>query len=302
MEAFKSTNLLEFTERFKTDNDCHQYLVDFKWSKGFRCSRCKCKTAVRSKTWYYRRCKDCNYDESATSGTLFHKLKFPLIKAFHILFRLSISKKGMSSVQIGKEFGIQQKTAYLFKRKVHIAMRSTGETLLTGKVNVDEFTVGGQEKGMQGRSNSSKNKVIIAIELRGRKKKRKIGLAYAQCIDDYSTSSFRPFFENKISENAKIETDGFKAYAPLSKEFYLKQYLSDNGKSFPEIHLIIMNFKSWLRGIHHKCQYRYLQKYLDEFIFRFNRRNSEKGIFNILVNRFMKESPWPLTRIYELNV
>jgi len=301
MQAFKSTNLFEFSERFKTNDDCYQYLLNLKWDKGFRCSRCGCRTAVRSKTWYYRRCKECNYDESATSGTLFHKLKFPIIKAFHILFRLRISKKGISSIQIGKEYCIQQKTAYLFKRKVHIAMRSSGETLLTGKVNVDEFTVGGPEKGMQGRSHLSKNKVMIAIELRGRKKKRKIGLACAQCIDDYSTDSFRPFFKSKISKDAKVDTDAFASYAPLANEYNLTQYLSDNGRGFPEIHLIIMNFKSWLCGIHHKCQYRYLQKYLDEFIFRFNRRNSEKGIFNILVNRFMKESPWPLKRIYELN-
>ena len=301
MQPFKSTSLIEFTEKFQTNDDCYQYLVDLKWGKGFRCSRCKCKTVMRSKTWYYRRCKECLYDESATSGTLFHKLKFPLIKAFHILFRISISKKGISSVQIAKEYGIRQRTAWFFRRKVQIAMKGSGHTILTGKVNVDEFTVGGPEKGMQGRSDSSKNKGIIAIELRGRKKKRKIGLAYAQCIEDYKTESFRPFFKNIINRNAKIETDAFPSYAPLSKEYHLTQYLSDNGKSFPEIHLIIMDFKSWLRGIHHKCQYRYLQNYLDEFIFRFNRRNSEKGIFNTIVNRFMEESPWPWKWLYELN-
>jgi len=72
-------------------------------------------------------------------------------------------------------------------------MRSSGETLLAGKVNDDEFTVGGSEKGMQGRSDSSKNKVLIATEVKSRKK-RKNGLAYVQCIEDYSTKSFRPFF------------------------------------------------------------------------------------------------------------
>jgi len=86
------------------------------------------------------------YDESATSGTLFHKLKFPILKAFHILFRLSIHKKGISSVQIGKEYGIQQKTAWLFRQKAQIAMKSSEKIFLTGRVHVDEFTVGGPEK------------------------------------------------------------------------------------------------------------------------------------------------------------
>lgn len=146
MQPFKSTNLIEFTERFKNDEDCYKYLMDIKWGKGFQCSRCQCKQAVRSKKWYYKRCKNCLYDESATSGTLFHKLKFPILKAFHILFRLSIHKKGISSVQIGKEYGIQQKTAWLFRQKAQIAMKSSEKIFLTGRVHVDEFTVGGPEK------------------------------------------------------------------------------------------------------------------------------------------------------------
>lgn len=301
MELFKSTNLIEFQERFKTNNDCYHYLVEMKWGNGFTCSRCQGKEAVRSKMWYYRRCKKCLYDESATSGTLFHKLKFPLLKAFHMIFRLSISKKGCSSVQLAKEYGVQQKTAWLFRQKVQIAMKSSNRTLLTGKVQVDEFTVGGPEKGAPGRSDSSKNKVLIGIEVIGRKKKKKIGLAYAQCIEDYSQNSFRPFFNERINKKAEIKTDGFSTYSALSKEYKIKQSYSDKGNGFPEIHLVIMNFKSWLRGVHHKCKYGYLQKYLDEFIFRFNRRFNEAGIFNKLINRFVETKPWPLKSIYELN-
>ena len=301
MQPFKSTNLIEFTERFKNDEDCYRYLMDIKWGKGFRCSRCHCKEAVRSKKWYYKRCKNCLYDESATSGTLFHKLKFPIIKAFHILFRLSINKKGMSSVQIAKEYGVQQKTAWFFRQKAQIAMKSSGKTFLTGKVNVDEFTVGGPEKNMQGRSDSSKNKVMVAIEVRGRKKKKSIGRAYAHCIEDYTSKSFRSFFNAGISENAIVATDCFRSYGPLADQYTINQFYSENGAAFKEIHLIIMNFKSWLRGIHHKCKYGYLQKYLDEFFFRFNRRNSEKSIFNKIINRFVRESPATLKTIYELN-
>jgi transposase-like protein len=301
MQPFKSTNYFEFSEKFASNDDCYRYLSDLKWGKGFSCKRCQCTESVRSKKWYYRRCKKCLYDESATSGTLFHKLKFPLIKAFHILFRISINKKGISSVQIAKEFGIQQKTAWLFRQKAQISMKSSGNTFLSGKVNVDEFTVGGPEKGLPGRSDSSKNIVMIAIEVRGRKKKKKIGLAYAQCIEDYSSDSFRSFFENRIDKKAIVQTDGFRSYIPLADTYNIRQFYSENGKGFPEIHLIIMNFKSWLRGVHHKCQYRYMQRYLDEFIFRFNRRYSEKSMFNKIIERFIGETPWPLKRIYELN-
>jgi hypothetical protein len=301
MQLIKSKNLIEFMDTFKTDSDCYQYLCDLKWGKGFVCSRCQGKIAVRSKKWHYRRCKDCLYDESATSGTLFHKLKFPIRTAFLIIFRLGINKKGCSSVQLGKEFGIQQKTAWLFRQKIQIAMKSSGKQKLSGKVQVDEFTVGGPETGAPGRSDSSKNKVIIGVEVRGKKKRKGIGYAYAQCIEDYSENSFRPFFEERIDKKSVVQTDGFATYKSLSNDFRIKQSYSDKGKGFPEVHLIIMNFKSWLRGIHHKCQYLYLQKYLDEFIFRFNRRYNESGIFEKIVARFMRSEPWPLKRIYELN-
>lgn len=292
---------MEFNEQFKTEDDCRTYLMELKWGKGFQCSRCGSKMEGRSKMWYYKRCKDCNYDESITTGTLFHKVKFPLLKAFHIIFRLSITKKGCSSIQLAKEFGVNQKTAWLFRQKVQVAMKSSGKVKLVGKVHVDEFTVGGPEEGAPGRSDGSKNKIIIAVESRMKKKKRTVGSGYAQCIENYKADSFRPFFHSKIDKDADIETDGFSTYSALTDEYQIQQFYSDKGLRFPKLHSVIMNIKSWLRGIHHKCQYVYMQKYLDEFIFRFNRRNRQESIFHTLVQRLIHSDPWPLTRIHELN-
>lgn len=301
MTPFKSTNLIEFNQRFRTENDCRKYLMELKWGKGFKCSRCGSKSEVRSKMWYYKRCRMCNYDESVTSGTILHKVKFPLLKAFHIIYRLSISKKGCSSVQLAKEFGISQKTAWLFRQKVQIAMKSSGKVKLSKKVHVDEFTVGGPEEGAPGRSDGSKNKIIIGVEARMKNGKAAVGLAYAQCIEDYSADSFRPFFETRIEKDACIETDGFTTYKALKDNYNIRQYYSDKGLRFPKLHSVIMNLKSWLRGMHHKCKYGYMQKYLDEFIFRFNRRNKEDAIFHTLIQRLMSGKPSPVVRIYELS-
>jgi hypothetical protein len=172
-------------------------------------------------------------------------------------------------------------------------------TLLTTGVDVDEFTVGGPEKGKKGRSNSSKNKVLLAVEILP---KGKAGLTFAHCIENYSEESFRPFFESRINREAKIETDGFSTYKALKKDFKkLKQFKSDQGKSFPELHVMIMNFKSWLRGIHHKCQCNYMQKYLDELFYRFNRRSFTKNIFNNLFERSLNQQPLTIASIRELN-
>lgn len=301
MKLFKEDNLLEFTERFKTEEDCRQYLIDLKWSNGFKCPKCGCKKTERSKTWYYKRCKECKYDESVTANTLFHKIKFPLLKAFHILFRLSTSKKGSSSVQLSRDFGVNQKTAWLFRQKAQVAMKSSQNYKLTGTVHVDEFVVGGPEAGAQGRSDGEKGKVIIGIEVIEKNRKKSIGRAYAKVIADYSKGSFKGFFETFIDKSSKVKSDGFSTYTSLKDEYNIDQFYSNKGLNFPEIHTIIMNMKSWLRGIHHSCDNFYLQKYLDEFMFRFNRRTRIKSIFSTLVNRLIESDPWPLKRINELN-
>lgn len=301
MSKIKQLNLLEFTEKFKNEDDCKAYLMEVKWGKGFKCTRCSCKETERSKTWYYKRCKNCKYDESVTANTLFHKLKFPLLKAFHIIFRLSTNKKGSSSIQLSKDFGINQKSAWLFRQKAQQAMKSSEIHLLDGLVHVDEFTVGGPEKEMRGRSHSAKNKVILGVELFPKKERKKsMGRAYAACIDDYTKSSFQNFFGRFISPDARIETDGFSTYGALALDYNINQFYSDHGLRFPELHILIMNLKSWLRGTHHKCDYVYMQKYLDEFMFRFNRRASNKLIFSSLMERFVKHVPWPLKKVHEL--
>lgn len=290
-----------FSKRFQTNDDCYEYLKKLKWDNGYMCRKCGCTSSIKGRTWYYLKCKECDHDESATSGTLFHKLKFPILKAFHIIFRLCVSKKGMSTLELSREFGLQQKTCWLFKRKVQEAMKSSDKNMLKGEVHVDEFSFGGPEKGKVGRSRSNKKVALLAMEIRENKNgKTTSGNAYAISIKDYSKESFKPLFEKKISKKAKIKTDGFATYDAFRKEYDLEENYSNKGLNFPEIHFHILNFKSWLRGIHHKCRKNYFQNYLDEFHYKFNRRNSRKTIFNNIVKKFIAEVPLPYKKIREL--
>jgi hypothetical protein len=134
----------------------------------------------------------------------------------------------------------------------------------------------------------------VEPELTGQVKPEKGGQ-----VDVELTSQVEPEFGGQVKTDCLV--NAMRKRVVNSMGFSINQYYSENGAAFKEIHLIIMNFKSWLRGIHHKCKYGYLQKYLDEFFFRFNRSNSEKSIFNKIINRFVRESPVPLTTIYELN-
>lgn len=293
MKQFTGLNYLEFADKFSTDKDCYDYLFSMKEEIGYKCLKCGNNEYRKGRNRYYRRCTKCHYDESVTAGTLFHKLKFPIRKAFHILFRISTKKKGMSTIELANEFDLRQKTCWLFKSKIQDAMRSSGKHPLRGTVHVDEFLIGGPEEGRPGRSQGAKKKVIIAVEV---PRKGQTGRAYARVIKDFSSESFRPIFEKRIDAKANVETDGFSSYSPFKKNFKLKQFYSEMGKTFPELHIQIMNFKKWLIGIHHHCAEHYLQKYLDEYFYRFNRRNHMNSIFHKLLKRFVKQKPSYLSR------
>ena len=280
----------QFQKFFANEDDCKQYLFDMKWKDGYHCRRCNATRCVKGRTSFHLRCSKCGYDESVTANTLFHKIKIPLLKAFGMAFRIAVRKKGMSTVELANEFDVNQKSSWLFKRKSQEAMKSSGKHLLDTIVQVDELMIGGPDAGKRGRSKGDKKLVVIAVE---KVKGNKIGRAYAEIIEDASGESFRPFFEKYIdSDNARVITDQWRGYWPLEGEFEIKQKPSAKGKNFPGLHFVIMNLKGWIRGIHHHCSEKFMNGYLNEFFFRFNRRNFLNTIWHKLIERFITNEPY----------
>ncbi len=127
MEAkYKSISILEFQQLFPDDDACLAYLSEQKWSNGYKCKKCGHTHYCKGKRKYDRQCTKCNYTESPTSGTLFHKTKFSLLKAFWIIYFMSTSKKGISSTELSRKLQLRQKTAWRFQQKVKLAMKSSG--------------------------------------------------------------------------------------------------------------------------------------------------------------------------------
>ena len=292
-EQYTGVNSIEFNKFFQTDDDCYRYLSAVKWSSGssYKCKKCGYTKYGKGKKPYSRRCTKCNYDESPTAGTMFDKIKFSLLIAFHICFKISTKKKGMSSLELSEEFGLRQKTAWEFKWKIQQAMTSSRKNPLKGKVQVDEFLIGEYEEGKIGRSRDSKKKlIIVALEILD--DNAGVGRAYAQVINKASGKEFKPFFETYISKDAHVITDVWKGYLPLKKDYpNMEQIPSDKGKGMKQLHIHIMNIQGWLRGIHHHCSKERLQGYLDEYHFRYNRRAMMGAIFNILIKRMVTNEP-----------
>lgn len=131
MQLFNGQNFIEFVERFKTDQDCKEYLSEFKWKLEYTCVKCGHK-ASQIRADFSRTCNKCSHIESASANTLFHKVKFGLRKAFCICFEMSTTTKSLSASYMGVRYGVTETTARMFMHKVREAMKSSLiPTLLT---------------------------------------------------------------------------------------------------------------------------------------------------------------------------
>jgi len=281
-------NSILFHRCFQTDEDCLKYVADIKWENGYKCKRCGNEKYIKGSKPNNRRCLKCKYNESPTAGTMFDKVKFSLLVAFHIIFKIVTKKKGMSTLELSREFGLRQKTCWGFKWKIQKAMQSSLQNPLKGLVHIDEFWIGGPEEEKRGRSLGNKKMIVVALEVID----KGVGRAYAEIIENANSKELGNFMRKYIDKQARVITDEWRGYLPLKKEYLkLEQLKSENGRNFKDIHVHIMNLKGWLRGIHHHCSKEHMQGYLDEYHYRYNRRNHLGTTFDLLAKRMINNSP-----------
>lgn len=284
MDIFKGQNLLEFSERFKTDEDCKAYLAFIKSKTDYKCTRCSHKAYQKRKD-FSRQCNICHHIESATANTLFHKVKFGVRKAFFICFEMATTTKSLSASYTSVRYGITEKTARLFMLKIREAMAPSGNNPMDGNVHVDEFVLGGKEQGKTGRSyDGKKKKAITAVQLT---EDGKVKRMYAMKIDDFSAQSLQYIFVNHISRDAKIKTDKWRGYRPISKVYDITQIESNNGLNFKALHTMIHQVKSWIRTTYSWVSDGNLNRYFNEFCFRINRSQNKNTIFNNLITKMV---------------
>jgi len=294
MEIFKGQNVLEFSERFKTNEDCMAYLAHFKWSNGYKCVKCG-HIASQIRRDNSRTCNKCSHTESAMSNTLFHKVKFGIHKAFFICFEMATTTKSLSASYMANRYGITEKTARLFMHKVREAMKSSCNHPIEGNVHIDEFVIGGKEEGKIGRSyDSKKKKIVCAVELT---EEGKVKRMYAKKIENYSTKELKKLFDKHVSKDAIVTTDKWKGYRPLMDEYNITQIESNHGLNFKALHTMIHQVKSWIRTTYSWVSEFNINRYLDEFCFRINRSLMKENIFNILIKRMVSS-----TKIYQSNL
>ncbi|ASO07792.1 MAG: IS1595 family transposase [Arenibacter algicola] len=285
MDVFKGQNLLEFSDRFKTDDDCKEYLASIKAKSAYKCTRCN-HTACQIRKDFGRQCNICGHIESATADTLFHKVKFGVRKAFFICFEMATTTKSLSASYMSVRYGVTEKTARLFMHKVREAMTSSGNDPMDGEVHVDEFVLGGRDEGKTGRSyDGKKKKAVTAVQLT---QDGKVKRMYAMKIDDFSARSLQYIFVNHISREAQVTTDKWRGYRPIAKAYDITQIESNKGLNFKALHTMIHQVKSWIRTTYSWVSDDNLNRYFNEFCFRINRSQSKATIFNNLITKMVQ--------------
>lgn len=292
----KFSNLIELLDYFKDEVTCSKYLATIRWNGNIQCPYDGCghnKVFEFSNGKMYK-CAKCRKQFSVRIGTIFQDSKIPLRKWFASIYLITSHKKGISSLQLAKDIGVQQRTAWFLNQRVRHAFGMNPSTeQLTGDIEADETYMGGAEKnkhkskrvkGTQGRSVKTKTPVAGVIQ-RG-------GELRAQIVENTQGKNLRPFVIKNIAAGSNLHTDEWWGYKGLS-EIYQHHVVLHNCKEYVRgnVHTNTLEgfwslLKRGINGIYHSISDKHLQKYIDEYVFRYNTKLlDEYTRFNALLKK-----------------
>ena len=236
-----------------------------------------------------------------TAGTVLHRTRLPLRFWFAAAYLVTTPTPGFSAVQLQRQLGLARyETAWTMLHKLRRAMLRPERDRLSGVVEVDEAYVGGVEEGRRGgrQRDSSKSIVAGAVEVRGRGSGR-VRLAV---VEDLSAASLVPFVEASVEPGSTVLTDGWQGYAPLRAGYDHRPATVGDPRNasllLPRVHRTFSNLKTWLKGTHHGVSGKHLPSYVDEFVFRFNRRRTPMAAFQALLGLSTRHAPTTHKMLY----
>ena len=277
-------DLPSFVARFGTDEQCRAYLFEARWPEGFRCAACGHDRAWAHRARLINECAACGKQHSLLAGTIFEQTKTGLARWFLAIFLVTSSKGGIAAMELKRQMGFgSYQTAWSWLHKIRKAMVAPDRLPLAVRVEADETYVGGPRPGRPGRGAAGKTKVAGAVESgRGRARGRRLGRLRLAVVPDASARSLESFLERAVVRPTSVATDGWSGYGGLAAAGYRHEPVNlatswgDASLRLPAIHLVFGLAKRWLLGTHHGAVgAKHLPAYLDEFVFRFNRRTAK---------------------------
>lgn len=300
---FKS--LIQVLDHFKSEETCINYLAQQRWGEVPCCPHCGNTKAWKTNRGYTCAAKECSKKFSVTTGTIFENTKLSLRLWFATIYLCTAHKKGISSLQLSRDLNITQKTAWFLLHRVREMLANNAPEMLHGNIEVDETFVGGKNKnrhankkieGSQGRSHADKTAVVgiaqkseytiiprehklIAGKIVNEKVYTKYSSVKLQVVKDTEATTLIPIMLENVQSNSTIVTDAYRSYNGLSANFthITIKHTDGNYITIGDAHTNTIEgfwkgFKLGIQAIYNAVSPKHLNRYCNEFSFRYNSR------------------------------
>ena len=284
--------LLEFQSKFHDEQNCREHLFQLRWGNGFSCPRCHGEGFyfIEKRTLY--ECSSCGHQTSLTAGTIMHKTKLPLLVWFWAIYLVAHDKRGRSALSLAQALNLNYRTAWRLLHKIRRAMQERDAHYhLAGLVEMDDAYFGAPKSGTDGRG-TTKQGVVVALQTDTDGNPQ---FARMKVIEQVTITEIHRVAQEVIASGSTILSDGHRSYKHLPELGY-QHVTQDFKKSDPDVflkwvHVLIGNAKAFIDGTYHGLGTRFMQSYLDEFCYRFNRRQNPNELFGRLLNACVSAPP-----------
>ena len=277
---------MDWQKRYGTDEACAAaLLMRQRWPDGFVCPRCGHDRDYFIASCRVHECTQCAHHTSLTAGTLFHSTNLPLTKWFWAIYLSASDKGGISALRLAKQVDVTWLTASRMLRKIRTAMGHRDSVYrLSELIEIDDALVGGRRSGgKRGRGAEGKTPVLVAVENRG----ERAGFVAMQAVESLNQPAVHEFVGRRVTAGQRVRSDALSALNAIGKTQDHEPRVTppdQAGEWLPWVHIVIGNLKAFLLGTYHGVSKKYLQEYLSEFCYRFNRRAWEDELPHRLLN------------------
>lgn len=280
----KRYTIRDFQRDFPTDASCLEWLANYRWPEGIHCD--KCNKITKHHPMISRRslsCQNCGHHVHPTADTIFHKSATPLTLWFYAVYLMAQTRGGISAKQIERETGVTYKTAWRMCKLIRERLDEDSDPM-SGKVEIDESYFGGRRPGKRGRGAGGKTPVMGMVERDGRIK--------AVVVPDTKARTMLPIIDRSIEAGTIIYTDEYRSYNGLGERGFDHSHIKHSAKVYVsgDVHTNTIEgfwglIKRGISGVYHHVNPKYLQRYVNEYSFRYNHRNDEQPMFLSFLER-----------------
>lgn len=312
--------LIEFCKQFDSEESCEKHLREIREKEGLVCSKCGGKKHYWDKATKSWRCAKCSHETTLTAGTVMHGSKLPLMYWFTAMHLITATKKTISAAEMQRQLGHKRyQPIWEMMHKLRSVMGQRDDKYkLSGTIELDEgyFTIANPledgEELKSGIGSQHQSKVLVMVESEEAdnpkkwQKSRKCGHLKMQVIKDLKADTFEGETNKGIEPDSTIVMDNLRGHTGVEKAVAVSRKQTIPGKEAPKVlpwvHIAITNAKTLFQDMYHGIKKEFLQCYLDEYCYKFNRKYFGDSVFDRLMVAAVSYKPTFAHRLYNKNL